>query len=79
MFYMTDSVQTTREIEMTFFIREWPNKTATLMADNGAVLWTFPSVEEAQKVCRDWYLLQVRKEAPVDREDDFDLMVARCA
>jgi len=42
---------------MTFFIREWPNKTATLMADNGTVLWTFPSVEEAQQVCRDWYLV----------------------
>jgi hypothetical protein len=43
---------------MAFFIKEWPNKTATLMADNGAVLWTFPNVEEAQRVCRDWYSLQ---------------------
>jgi len=41
-----------------FFIREWPDKTATLMADNGAVLWTFPSVEEARQVCRDWYRMQ---------------------
>jgi hypothetical protein len=64
---------------MTFFIREWPNKTATLMADNGAVLWTFGSVEEAQKVCRDWYLVQVREEEAVDRVGDFDLMVASCA
>ena len=64
---------------MTFFIREWPNKTATLMADNGAVLWTFASVDEAQKVCRDWYLVQIRGEEPSDRLCDFDLMVAKCA
>jgi hypothetical protein len=64
---------------MTFFIREWPNKTATLMADNGAVLWTFGSVAEAQKVCRDWYLVQVREEETADRSGDFDLMVASCA
>lgn len=64
---------------MTFFIKEWPNKTATLMADNGAVLWTFSSVDEAQKVCRDWYLVQVQGEASNDRPDDLDLMVAKCA
>ena len=64
---------------MTFFIREWPNKTATLMADNGAVLWTFPSVDEAQKVCRDWYLVQIQGAEPDDRLGDFDLMVAKCA
>jgi len=51
---------------MTFFIRERPNKTATLMADNGAVLWTFPSVEEAQQVCRDWYLLQIQGNESAD-------------
>lgn len=64
---------------MTFFIREWPNKTATLMADNGAVLWTFDSVESAQQVCRDWYRLQIRRENMMDMNDDFDLLVARCA
>lgn len=64
---------------MTFFIREWRNKTATLMADNGAVLWTFGSVEEAQKVCREWYLLQVRRDDSADQTGDFDLTVARCA
>ncbi len=40
---------------MIFFIKEWPNRTATLMADNGAVLWTFHSVAEARKVCEEWY------------------------
>ena len=43
---------------MRFFIKEWPNKTATLMAENGAELWTFLSVAEAENVCRDWYNVQ---------------------
>ena len=43
---------------MVFYIREWPNKTATLMADTGAVLWTFANVEEAQAVCEEWYQVQ---------------------
>ena len=60
---------------MTFFIREWPNKTATLMADNGAVLWTFPSVEEAQQVCRDWYLVQIQGSESADYVDCRDPMV----
>lgn len=69
---------------MFFYIKEWPDKTATLMAKNGAVLWTFPSVGEAQQVCRDWY--QVHKE-DVDyyadglNEDSrsFDPACATCA
>lgn len=43
---------------MIFFIKEWPNRTATLMADNGAVLWTFSNVSEARKVCDEWYKVQ---------------------
>ena len=45
---------------MFFYIKEWPNKTATLMTEGGAVLWTFHSAEEALQVCRDWY--QVHEE-----------------
>jgi len=45
---------------MFLYIKEWPDKTATLMAKNGAVLWTFCSVEEAYNVCRDWY--QINKD-----------------
>lgn len=43
---------------MRFFIKEWPNKTATLLAENGTVLWTFSSAEEAEKVCMNWYHVQ---------------------
>ena len=55
---------------MFFYIKEWPDKTATLMAKNGAVLWTFHSVEEAQRVCRDWY--QVREESDDCCVDEFN-------
>ena len=46
---------------MFFYIKEWPDGTATPMAKNGVVLWTFHSVEEAQQVCRYWY--QVHEES----------------
>jgi hypothetical protein len=36
------------------YIKEWPNKTATLMTDNGQVVWTFSSLAEARNVCRAW-------------------------
>ena len=43
---------------MVFFIREWPNKTATLMTEDGVVLWTFTNVKEAEFVCEEWYRVQ---------------------
>ncbi|MDT8383457.1 MAG: hypothetical protein RRB22_03495 [Gammaproteobacteria bacterium] len=43
---------------MRFFIKEWANKTATLMAENGTVLWTFSSVEDAEVVARQWQSVQ---------------------
>jgi len=47
---------------MRFFIKEWPNKSATLMAENGTVLWTFANAEAAEKVCKNWS--QVQKDNP---------------
>ncbi len=32
---------------MNFYIKEWPDDTATLMTQDGRVVWIFPSVEEA--------------------------------
>ncbi len=43
---------------MNFYIKEWPNKMATLMTDDGVVLWTFSNAEEARIVWRDWCKLQ---------------------
>ena len=43
---------------MRFFIKEWPNKTATLLSENGTVLWTFSNADEAEKVAKDWCRVQ---------------------
>ncbi len=32
---------------MNFYIKEWPDDTATLMTQDGRVVWIFPSIEEA--------------------------------
>ena len=45
------------------------------MADNGTVLWTFPSVEEAQQVCRDWYLVQSQGSESADYAECRDPVV----
>ncbi len=34
---------------MSFYIKEWPDNTATLMTEGGRVVWFFPSVEEAEE------------------------------
>ncbi len=39
---------------MYCLIKEWPNKMATLMTEDGVVLWTFSNAEEARKVWQDW-------------------------
>ncbi len=43
---------------MNCLIKEWPNKAATLMTEDGVVLWTFSSIEEASEVWRDWCMQQ---------------------
>ena len=40
---------------MNVYIKEWPNKTATILTANGQVIWTFSSVAEARQVCLDWH------------------------
>ena len=42
---------------MNFYIRELLDGSATLMTDNGVVLWTFCSVEDARQACREWYAM----------------------
>lgn len=46
---------------MYCLIKEWPNKMATLMTEDGVVLWTFSNVEEARQVWQDWCALQKEK------------------
>jgi hypothetical protein len=38
---------------MSFYIKEWPDNTATLMTERGHVIWIFPSVEEAEDAVED--------------------------
>ena len=42
---------------MRIYIKEWPNRTATIMSDNGQVIWTFSSTEEARQACCEWHNL----------------------
>lgn len=39
---------------MRVYIKEWPNKTATIMTENGQVVWTFNSTDQAQQACQEW-------------------------
>ncbi len=39
---------------MFCYIKEWPNKMATLMTSDGAVLCTCENTEAARQVWRDW-------------------------
>lgn len=42
-------------------IKEWPDKMATLMTEDGVVVWTFNSIEEAREVWHDWYQQQTHQ------------------
>jgi hypothetical protein len=39
---------------MKVLIKEWPNRTATIMTENGQVVWTFSSVAAARTACQEW-------------------------
>lgn len=39
---------------MDMYIKEWPNKTATLLSESGEVLWTFSTVADAEQAYREW-------------------------
>ena len=47
---------------MNFRIQEWPDKSATLMLDDGTHLVTYSSVDEAIAVCEEWYQNQLLHE-----------------
>jgi len=49
---------------MSFYIQVWPNKTATLMLENGTAVWTYPNVESATAAYSEWHQSQ-RKEDPM--------------
>ena len=58
---------------MVFYLKVWPDETATLMTQMGQILWTFPTVEEALAVCREWYgSHEVRIEYEMSQTSDLD-------
>jgi hypothetical protein len=52
---------------MRVFIKEWPNKTATILTANGQVVWTFSSAAEARQACHDW-----RSSVYAGKDDGYD-------
>ena len=40
---------------MNFYIKEWPDRTASLMTAAGQRLFTFKSIDSAMAACGDWY------------------------
>lgn len=40
---------------MRIVIKEWPNRSATIMTEIGQVVWTFSSAELARAACREWF------------------------
>jgi hypothetical protein len=42
------------EVSMQIYIKEWPNKTASIITADGQVIWTFSSRESARQACREW-------------------------
>lgn len=39
---------------MRIYIKEWPNRTASIITAEGQVIWTFSSSETARQACREW-------------------------
>lgn len=40
---------------MEFYIKEWADKSASLITRDGYRLWTFADVDSALAACREWY------------------------
>ncbi len=40
---------------MNFYIKEWPDKTASLMTAAGHQLFSFKNIDSALTACGDWY------------------------
>jgi len=55
---------------MNFYIQVWPNKTATLMLENGTSVWTYPNVETAEADYKEWHQEQQREPLSTDINQD---------
>jgi hypothetical protein len=57
---------------MRVIIRQWPNKAASIMSENGQLIWTFSSTCEARQACIDWHNLVDGEPVLVEEEDPTD-------
>lgn len=55
---------------ITFYVKEWPDETASLLTPNGQVIGTFLSVAEARTTCLDLH--------EANREGDHRRYTVRC-
>jgi len=55
---------------MSVYIKEWPNRTATIMTDTGQVVWTFSSAAEARQACSEWHNLVAGEPVVVHEAED---------
>lgn len=53
---------------MFCYIKEWPNKMATLMTTDGIVLCTCKNTDEARKIWHDWKRQQMQDAPDADLE-----------
>lgn len=51
---------------VNFYIKTWPDDTATLMTDNGQVLWSFHCLNDAVSAAREWYAMNEDKIGHID-------------
>lgn len=49
---------------MNFYIKEWPDRSASLMTAAGRQLFTFKNVDSALTACGDWYGINKNKIIP---------------
>jgi len=56
---------------MKFFIKKWPDDTATLMTESGQVIWTFSSMQEAIQRCTEEWAV-ANDETPPAGGNDFE-------
>lgn len=55
---------------MNVYIKEWANKSASILTANGQVVWTFSTAAEARQACRDWCsIVRVCGEIPHESEE----------
>jgi len=62
---------------MYVYIKEWSNKSASLLTANGQVVWTFSSYAEARRACIEWRSI-VHSSRPCTSDPDDQDMLASC-